>query len=95
MLYSRLRKEFSAPRVFGPHRPGALSLYYYAPPPLSTHFFAGHGKVYFPSSDNSVATPSTERSREVNWSAKAYIIVTAWSEWLSALRTASISPVRR
>lgn len=40
MLYSELRKEFSAPRVFGPHRPGALSLYYTTPPQMST-FFAG------------------------------------------------------
>ena len=32
MLDYEVRKELSAPRVFGPHRPGALSLYYSADP---------------------------------------------------------------
>lgn len=32
MLYFQVRKEFSAPQAIGPHRPGALPLFYSADP---------------------------------------------------------------
>src|SRR5699024_5758580 len=85
-------RVFSAPGFRSPPSRGAVFILQ----PLShlVNSFLLNRKVYFPSSDNSRSTPSTERSREVNSSAKAYSIVTAWSEWFSAFLTASRSPVR-